>query len=380
MGKPLIKEKVRIELRKGLSFLLHSLEGKYVSAQHRIHNGKEGKIFIVFDEGLAIQSVDNGENWEKYEGLKNWPNCNRGLFYVHNHWVAIESGVKLRRSYDNGRTWPVIEKITTPDDIHFRGLGRPNIFSTILTSNGTIVMVADNFLGQEGPDGQVICSIVSKDAGHTWEVSRLFAPADPLPNGPEGFGEPAVVEMPSNGWLWMVMRTLYGELWQCISRDSGLTWNDPTPTGLASPIANCYAYRIPKSSGIVLCWNLTKPGSINDFRARTSLYRPRTNLVFAVSHDNCRTWSCPVTVEKLSGLYPTIHFNETTMFIMYQSSKDDSAEAWEDYGLTLVTYDKEEVDSLPAWTTETIQPFIDDGLVAHWLSLACIKETKISIS
>ncbi|MFH1737996.1 MAG: hypothetical protein ABIH23_03230, partial [bacterium] len=53
------------------------------------------------------------------------------------------------------------------------------------------------------------------------------------------------------------------------------------------------------------------------------------------------------------------------MFIIYQSSHE-KINKWGDYGLTLVSYDRKEVDALPAWTIETIQPYIDAGLVAHW--------------
>ena len=98
-----------------------------------------------------------------------------------------------------------------------------------MTSRGRIVLVADYFLGQEGPDGQVLASVITDDFGENWKVSPLLGPADPLPLGPEGFGEPAVVEM-SNGRLWMVFRTNYGELWQAISQDRGETWGTPTPT------------------------------------------------------------------------------------------------------------------------------------------------------
>ncbi|KKN34048.1 hypothetical protein LCGC14_0797700, partial [marine sediment metagenome] len=63
--------------------------------------------------------------------------------------------------------------------------------------------------------------------------------------------------------------------------------------------------------------------------------------------------------------------SETDMFILYQSNPDYRKCGWEKYGLTLVAYNKKEVDSLPAWTAKTIQPYIDQGLVAHWLALAC---------
>ncbi len=374
-----IKPNVRIELRATYLDFFKPWKGKYLSAQHRFVDIGDGSVILSFLADPALQSWDRGETWNLYTGPIKFPPFDEGLFRNGKHWIAIREGVKLWRSFDAGITWMSPEKIPSADDILFRGLGKPNVFSVIKTSGGKIVIVADNFLGQEGPDGQLISTVISDDWGHSWTMGRLFGPAAPLPNGPEGFGEPAVVELPS-GWLWMVFRTLYGELWQCISRDGGISWNDPTPTGLSSPIANCYAKRLPDSSATVLCWNLTKPGTSTDFRSPHSICRPRTNLVFAISHDNCRTWSCPVVVEDKSGFYPTIHFSNKDMFIMYQSSPDDTKYPWHEYGLTMVTYDKKEVDLLPAWTTETIQPYIDKGLVAHWLALACNKESKRTIS
>ncbi len=374
-----IKPKIRTELRSTYPDLFKPWKGKNLSAQHRFIDIGDGSVILSFRADPILQSWDDGKTWDLYDGPINFPPCDVGLYRSENNWIAIRGGVDLWFSFNYGKKWEGPVKIPTADSHHYRGIGKPNVFSTIMTTGGRLIIVADNWLGQEGPDGQLISAVSSDDFGRTWTVSRLFGPAAPLPNGPEGFGEPAVVEMPSD-WLWMVMRTLYGELWQCISRDGGVTWNDPTPTGLASPIANCYAKRHPDSGATVLCWNLTKPGAVNDFRKQYSLYGPRTNLVFAVSHDNCRTWSCPVVVEEKGGFYPTIHFSEKDMFIMYQSSPDEIKHPWHEYGLTMVTYDKKEVDSLPAWTAETIQPYIDKGLVAHWLALACNKEAKRTIN
>ena len=384
-----IKPKIRTELRSTYPVFFKSWKGKNLSAQHRFIDIGDGSVILSFLADPILQSWDDGKTWDLYEDVNIIPPCTVGLYRIDNHWIAIQGvvdigsndigGVKLWRSFNAGITWMPPEKIPTADDIHFRGLGKPNVFSAIMTTRGRIIIVADHLLGQEGPDGQLISAVSSDDFGRTWTVSRLFGPAAPLPNGPEGFGEPAVVEM-SSGRLWMVFRTPYGELWQCISRDGGVTWNDPTPTGLASPIANCYAKHHPDSGATILCWNLTKPGAVDDFHKQHGLYGPRINLVFAVSHDNCRTWSCPVVVEEKGGFYPTIHFSGKDMFIMYQSCPDYMNHPWHEYGLTMVTYDKKEVDSLPAWTTETIQPYIDKGLVAHWLSLACGRPKKETIS
>jgi len=61
---------------------------------------------------------------------------------------------------------------------------------------------------------------------------------------------------------------------------------------------------------------------------------------------------------------------------MYQSAPDSKYHSWAERGLVLVQYDRKEVEALPAWTTETIQPLIDRGLVASWLALNCRNSAK----
>jgi len=380
----------RIDLRdKYRHTLLSKWSGRDLSAQHRFIESDDDSVMMAFtlpepfktESDLVIESTDGGETWDYYRGPRHYPPHSLGIWRRGHFRIAIRGGDETFLSTDDGYTWGPARRILSADDLHFDGLGRPNTFSGIMIDGGShdqrIVLVADYFMGQEGPDEQCIGAVFSDDWGITWHASRLTWPADPLPKGPEGFGEPAVVQMRS-GWLWMVFRTPYGELWQCISRDGGQTWNHPTPTGLASPIANCSAKRDPYTGYTVLCWNLTKPGISEEFRSRHSLYRPRTNLVFAVSKTNCRTWTVPVVVDAGHAQYPTIHFTEDRMFIMCQTSKDEHT-SWADCGLQLTAWDREEVMAMPDWDTETIQPLIKKGLVAHWLALACRPKSRQTI-
>ena len=370
-NKQTVEELVRVDLREQYGArLFSSWQGKDMPAQHWFCDSDDGSVILSFKGDPTIQSYDGGETWDLYAGRRAWPPSDRGIFQIGNNLLAMGSGRRFWRSGDGGLTWGGEHAIPGGDEFHFDGLGPPNCFSTIMTTAGRIVIVADYFVGQHGPDTQLLCSVYSDDWGDTWQASRLFGPAEPLPKALEGFGEPAVVELP-NRRLWMVFRTLYGELWQSISRDGGASWHPPTPTGFASPIANCYAARDPYSRATVLCWNLTRPGIAQDFGSLHSLYRPRTNLVFSVSRDDTQTWSCPVVVEAQGGFYPTIHFTEDRMFIMYQSAPDEKGRPWEDYGLTLVVYDRHESITLPAWTPETIRPYVDKGLVAGWRAIAC---------
>ena len=385
-----IKERLRINLRDEYRYLFFAdWENRDLSAQHRFVPAPDGMVRMSFTHpmpntrqaDLVIQSSDGGETWEADEGYH--PPCDRGLYVMgHLRLALFRAGTECWRSYDGGASWRMAS-VPHADEAHLDGLGKPNCFSAIMLHQGLyagrIVMVSDYFLGQEGPGGQLIGATWSDDWGGSWHCSRLFGPPDPLPGTPEGFGEPAVVEMPS-GWLWMVMRSVYGELWQCISRDGGETWGRPTPTGFVSPIANCYAAREPSTGATVLAWNAAVPGITQDFRAQHSFYRPRTNLTFAVSYDNTRTWTEPVIVEPGGGQYPTIHFAAGRMFVMYQSSPGTEPLPWIEQGLTLVAYDTEDVLALPAWTAKTIQPWIDRGLVRHWRARACSPASSETLS
>jgi len=386
MAKQPIKEKLRVDLREKYknSLFIH-YAGKNLSAQHRFCDSNNN-LLMYFQEYLIIESCDKGETWDHCLGHRTWDHCvgyrtwpyNNGceiLRAPNGYLMAVHKGMEFRGSSDGGYVWKPTQQIPSVANTHYSQIGRWNYCTTTVTSKGLILIAGDYSLGRPDIDPDVLCVLSSEDWGHSWRTSRLFAPADPLPKAPEGFAEPVIVEMPDNN-LWMVFRTCYGELWQCISQDGGITWGTPTPTGLASPISNCYAKRMPGSRAIVLCWNLTKPGTALDFRGPGSIYGPRSNLVFAVSQDNCRTWSCPVVVESQGGEYPTIHFTDEDMYIMYQSAPDEDYHTWAERGLTLVRYDRKEVEALPAWTSKTIQPYIDKGLVAGWLALNCKKDNK----
>ena len=283
--------------------------------------------------------------------------------------MAVHRGTSVRRSSDEGRSWSESQQIAkveaSPGHPNLRG---PYVFSVTSTSSGRIIIPEDYLTGREGPDPDLICTNVSDDGGRTWRRGPLFGPPAPLPDAPEGFGEPAVVEL-ADGTCWMVFRSVFGHLWQAISTDGGLNWGPPSSTGLASPLSNVKANRIPGSEAVVLFWNNARPGPSKNFGAVPSIYRPRAPLVFAVSHDNCRSWTCPVTIHEGTGIYPTIHFSEKSMFVAYLSSPNPAVSSGAKYGLTVSVFATQEVLKLPPWTEKTIQPYIADGRVAHWLAL-----------
>ena len=194
----------------------------------------------------------------------------------------------------------------------------------LLTSRGRLILPIEQLLGAEGPGPNQIGTIYSDDAGRSWKRSPIFGPPPPLPDRPEGFGEPATVELP-DGRIWMVFRTRYGHLWQAWSSDGGATWGKPSATQLVSPASAVNAKRLPDSDAVIVFWDNAEPGTSTNWNANPNLWRPRSPLVFATSQDGCKTWSRPVVVDPGTAAYPSICFSDREMFVAYWADPDPKA-------------------------------------------------------
>ena len=378
--EPAVRAKTHIDLMKTLPefFKKWKAGGAFPPPFFR---GENGEVVMYWANKGGLATSDEGQTWHEYRGKRKWPEeAAYGTFRVGEELVAVTTGIGgdfsgdtgglfVRRSTDDGSSWsgqePIPKVQKSPQYPNLRG---PFVFSVELTGKGRIIIPEDYLVGREGPDPDVIGTTVSDDGGRTWQRAALFGPPDPLPKAPEGFGEPAVAEL-ADGTCWMVFRSLFGHLWQATSTDGGLNWGPPCSTGLASTLANAKVRRIPGSDAVVLFWNNGRPGPSRDFGAVPSIYRPRSPLVLAVSGDNCRSWSPPVTVYEGTGVYPSTYFSEKSMFVAYMSNPDPATKSGASYGLTVSVYDTQAVANLPPWTQATIGPYIADGRVAHWLAM-----------
>ena len=48
-------------------------------------------------------------------------------------------------------------------------------------------------------------------------------------------------------------------------------------------------------------------------------------MVYAVSEDNCQTWSQPVVIDSGTAAYPSICFSDTEMFVTYWEDPNPNA-------------------------------------------------------
>lgn len=305
-------------------------QGENTPILHRTAKGQLALLPGQYSLGKprhALLSDDQGRTWHAWSESHAWPKMayvdvvrlgDEMLAFGHNDMDCYK-GTYVWRSKDDGLTWTGGKRLT-PDADRWAPMNQ----RMLLSSRGRLILPIEQLLGAEGPDPNQIGTIYSDDAGRSWKRSPLFGPPPPLPDRPEGFGEPATVEL-SDGRIWMVFRTRYGHLWQAWSADGGATWGKASPTQLVSPASAVNAKRLPGSNAVIVFWNHAKPGTSTNWNASPNLWRPRSPLVFATSQDGCKTWSRPVVIDPGTAAYPSICFSDREMFVAYWADPDPNA-------------------------------------------------------
>jgi Neuraminidase (sialidase) len=151
-------------------------------------------------------------------------------------------------------------------------------------------------------NGLLSCYL-SDDAGKTWRRSKESFPLLDSVGNPAAAQEPGVVEL-KDGRVLMFIRTLKGAQYFAWSNDGGETWSDPVPSPLRSPLSPASIERIPQTGDLLAVWNdhhdpAHKGGG------------KRTPLSAAISKDDGKTWSKPITLcDDPDGwyCYIAIHF------------------------------------------------------------------------
>ncbi len=201
--------------------------------------------------------------------------------------------VLFKTSGDEGQTW------STPVQINDTGTlgGICQCGDTALVlSTGRILVPAFALFGK-------LCAsfmYYSDDGGCTWlrnqgEIAiplmvggRLFALTH--------FEEPAVAEL-RDGTLLCMGRTCLGQLYQSFSKDGGITWTSPKPSGLASSYAPATLKTIPTTGDLLCVWNQASGQEMSD-----GLGRMRVSC--AVSKDDAKSWT---HFQNLDSLDDTTH-------------------------------------------------------------------------
>jgi sialidase-1 len=264
----------------------------------------DGGVLCV-DTQQALHSLDEGKTWtatpifrepQKYrisserallrtrEGVvvAAWMNMAEQKSPAKWNWGAKDANWQdfvlptyVCRSLDDGKTW---------EDPVF--LSRPwcgCIHSLIETSGGRLVLVGQEIIPAWRHATVVF---VSDDKGVTWQRSNVLDIGQGA-HDHAGSIEGTVVER-KDGSLYQLLRTETGWLYEAVSRNGGLLWEDFKQSQLKS--VTCCAQLARLADGrIALLWNHPPR---HDPASRGS----RQELSLAFSTDECATWSAPKVV------------------------------------------------------------------------------------
>ncbi|MEC9009361.1 MAG: sialidase family protein [Planctomycetota bacterium] len=219
---------------------------------------------------FVIHSDDNGKTWSKPRGLK----C-PGDYYERGHGgrpVLLSDGSILwatyyqvrgrkflsgaiRRSTDNGLTWPVISRIVRKDN----AIDEPAIAEL---KDGRLVLVTR-------PDGAIFHS---PDKGRTWKDS-----GSRVVNGGGKFKAPQLAVL-ADGTL--VAFATWRNLRAWISRDGGMTWTKDLPLDIGS-YGYPGSYILEKDGSILFpyCASGRAPNAVYLLRFRVNAARNGVELL-----------------------------------------------------------------------------------------------------
>lgn len=201
----------------------------------------------------------------------------------------------VMRSEDDGQTWTHVQKL------HADWSGA--VRDMIQTSDGRIVFTAMKM--QHDPGRHAVLTYSSTDDGQTWKASNLIDLGGKGHHG--GVTEPTLTEL-SDGRLWMLIRTNWGEFWSAYSHDGGRFWRTIQPSGIAASSAPGMLTRLA-SGRLLLVWNRPFPEGETSWKLRggdglwseTPVSNHRLELSLSFSEDEGQSWSNPVVIARSTG-------------------------------------------------------------------------------
>jgi len=183
--------------------------------------------------------------------------------------------IYICRSLDDGKTWE--------DPICLNKPWCGCVHSIIETRSGRIVLVGQEVIPQWRHATVVF---VSDDKGVTWQRSNVLDIGQGR-HDHAGSIEGTVVER-KDGSLYQLLRTETGWLYQAVSHNGGLLWEDFGQSPIRS--VTCCAQMMRLADGrIALLWN-------HPPRHRPESGSSREELAIAFSSDECATWSRPKVI------------------------------------------------------------------------------------
>lgn len=309
---------------------------------------RDGRILLVYSrftnsfhdnapsDLVACYSSDEGETFSppqtflpaSVHGVRNvmsvsllrMQNGDLGVFYLVKHPESGLNTFHLSRSRDEGATFYVHRQVSLPDRQAFCVTNNDRVVR--LSSGRILVPIAFHRSGVDGAGKWYfdyhgyVTFLYSDDDGETWHESRDIV-YPPFTHSETGLQEPGVIEL-ENGVLWAYCRTDKFCHYEFFSMDQGETWTTPQPSRFSAPDSPLHIVREPSSAALIAIWN---PIPKYNGRETTAVNLGRTPFVYAVSHDDGKTFGAQKIIEDdptHGYCYPAVFFTkDRAMLVAY---------------------------------------------------------------
>jgi len=267
------------------------------------------KVVVSNEAGLNVMSVS----------LLRLTDRRIALFYLEKNSLTDCRPV-VRFSADECATWSQPVEIIPDSAVGYYVLNNDRIVQ--LKSGRLLAPLALHHRPDwEKPDWKGEAGVYwSDDGGSNWSRSSAsWLKARDASGSRVAAQEPGVVEL-ADGRILMWVRTDSGELYQSHSADSGATWTELSPMGVASPQSPASIERHPTSGELVMVWNDHSLLPIAGRKARTPLH-------LAISHDEGTSWSPPLTLESDPNgwyCYTAMEFTDSALLLAYVAGQQAS--------------------------------------------------------
>lgn len=241
---------------------------------------RDAKKYSISNERALLRTRDGVviAAWMNMAQRQSPPGWNWGAKDAN--WQDFVLPIYVCRSLDEGKTWeePIFLNKPWCGCIH----------SMIETKNKRIVLVGQEIIPAWR---HATVMFVSDDQGKTWQRSNVLDYGRGR-HDHAGSIEGTVIER-KDGSLYQLLRTEAGWLYEAVSRNGGLQWDDLKQSQLKS-VTCCPQMGRLADGRIALLWN-------HPPRHRPDNAHSREELSIAFSSDECATWSAPKVVAATYG-------------------------------------------------------------------------------
>lgn len=316
----LIAEATDANPRQTEADILVLKDGTLLAAWSDFYGGSEDNAAARIS---ATKSSDGGRTWgPRFTLQENTGDANvmsvslvrsqsgDVLFFYLKKNSLTDLKAYVRRSPDDAKSWSEAVEITP--ELGYHVMNNARVIQ--LKSGRLLAPISTTEKVWTKNDNFKTVVYFSDDDGRTWKRGRTLLSAPK-----RGAMEPGLIEM-KDGRVMQIIRTQTGMIWHSFSNDGGDTWSEAKPWTIQSPESPATLERLANGDWL-LVWNPNVEWADPEKTVLGANHGGRrTPLVAAVSRDEGKTWSKPLTIEPdpaVTYAYTSVTEHEGRVLLSY---------------------------------------------------------------